>query len=428
MGCNEKKETVTLRYAAWNLGSIENNGLERRMIKAFMEAYPYINVKIDEAFVDNYDQSMKAAAAARNMPDVFMYANNPQANSNGWCADITDIAGKDREWENIPLPLREAAKIRGRIIALPSSMYLYGYFVNESLFKENGKNPPKAGQTIEEFKNNVKGMTVIDHGSIGLADESSIIEWYPAAVNPLLGWYSWDGGRFNLNSKEFKEGIKLARSIYQSKQTYASLSEDEKKSLKGTNDWEAWNSGMVALKFDGTWAADDYSRLPFKVDFMGIPGGRVCIVPDFQFISKESTHPVEAYKFIKYMSAFSREGFSKRMELAKANNLVVTSIPMIKDKKLVDAYFANIKTDGIQEMYDMLDKNSYVEGTKVLPGYIQARWDYVTNIKAGDLANAPIGTVITDTFRGSGNIDEIAANLNSAANECVQIYPGPADN
>ncbi len=428
VGCNEKKETVTLRYAAWNLGSIEKNGLERRMVKAFMEAYPYINVKIDEAFTDNYDQSMKNAATAGNMPDVFMYANNPQANSNGWCADITDMAEKDKEWENIPLPLREAAKIKGRINAIPSCMYLFGYFFNETLFKENGKNPPKAGQTIEEFENNIKEMTVIDHGRIGLADESSIIEWYPAAVNPLLGWYSWDGGRFNLNSKEFKEGIKFARSIYQSKQTFASLSEDEKKSLKGTNDWEAWNSGTVAMKFDGTWAADDYSRLPFKVGFMGIPGGRVCIVPDFQFISKGCAHPVEAYKFIKYMSAYSYEGFSKRMEIAKANNLVVTSIPMIKDKKLVDAYFNNIKIDGIRGVYDMLGKNSYVEGAKVLPGYSQARWEYATNIKVGDLVNAPIGTVVTDTFRGSGNIDEISANLNSVANECVQIYPRPTDN
>jgi len=326
------------------------------------------------------------------------------------------------------LPLREAAENKGRIIALPSSMYLFGYFFNANLFKTNGKNPPKAGQNIDQFVKNVKEMTDINHGCIGLADESSILDWYPAAVNPTLGWYSWDGGRFNLNSKEFKEGIKLARSIYRSKQTYAAISEDEKKSLKGKNDWEAWNAGTVALKFDGTWVAHDYSRLPFKVGFIGIPGGRVCIVPDFHFISKGSAHPEEAYKFIKYMSAFSYQGFSKRMELAKENNLVVTSIPMIKDKKMVDAFFANNKIDGIREVYNMLNKNSYVEGTKILPGYIQARWEYVTSIKVGDLANASIGAVITDTFRGSGNIDEIAANLNSTANECVQIYPRPADN
>ncbi len=427
-GCSREKETVALRFAAWNLGSPEKNGLERLMIKAFMEKYPHIVIEIDEAFVQDYNGAMKAAASANAIPDVFMYAGTPQADANGWCADLTAVAEKDREWSNIPLPLQEAAKIKGKFIAIPSSMYLYGYFYNKSLFEARKVSTPKAGFTVEQFKKAVEEMTDTGSGSIGLADESSIIEWYPPAVNPCLGWFSWDGGKFNLNTEDYKNGVKLARSICKNHQTYALLSEDEKKSLKGNNDWEAWNAGTVALKFDGTWIADDYSRLPFKVGFLGIPGGRTCIIPDFLFVSRNSSHPAEAYQFAKFMSSYSLEGFSKRMELAEDHHLVVTSIPMLKDKKLIDAYFKNIKIEGIREVYDNIGRNSYVEGTKVLPGYNQARWEYATSIKVGNTANAAIGDVLIDTFRGNLDIDEVAGILNSAANECVQIYPKPADN
>lgn len=426
-GCNNNK-TVTLRYAAWNLEEPGKNSLERRMIKAFMEEYPYIKVEIDEDFGSNYDGALKAAAARNDIPDVFMYSGNPQAYANGWCADVTDIAGKDNEWGNIPLSLRESATIKGKIVAVPSSMHLYGYFCNESLFEKKKAELPKAGLTVEQFKTAVGKMTDINNGSIGLADESSIIEWYPASINSQLGWYSWDGGKFNLNSREFTDGVKLAKSMCENHQTYALLSGNERKNLKGSNDWEAWNSGTVAMKFDGTWSVNNYSKLPFKVSFIGIPGGRACIVPDFMFISKNSRHPEDAYKFIKFMSAYSREGFSKRMELAKANNLTVSTIPITKDNRLIDEYFESIKIDGIREVYKSLSQGSYVEGTKVLPGYNQARWEYPTNIQMGNTRNAKIGDVLINTYRGNMNIDEIADQIDSAANECIQIYPRPVDN
>lgn len=422
-GCASKKETVTIKYAAWNLGEPEKNGLERQMIKAFMEKFPQIKVEIEENFTKNYNDAFKTAAADNAIPDVFMYAGNPEVNTNGWCAELTDIVANDKEWSNIPLPFQEAAQIKGKTIAVPSAMYFYGYFGNESLFNARQVGLPKAGFSVQQFKSAISKMTDIKNGSIGLADESSIVEWYPAAVNSRMGWYTWDGGKFNLNSKEFKAGIKLAKSFNENRQTFAFLTEAERKNLKGANDWEAWNAGTVALKFDGTWIAADYAKLPFKTVFLGIPGGRTCIVPDFMFIAKNSKHPQEAYQFIKFMSAYSLEGFAKRMELARANNLVVTTIPMIKNERLINEYFAGVKVDGIKDVYDRLDNASYVEGVKVLPGYNQARWEYNTNIKVGKTENAKIGDVLINTYRGDLPIEEVAPQLDSLANECVQIFP-----
>ncbi|WP_291636547.1 extracellular solute-binding protein, partial [Clostridium sp.] len=232
-GCNKKQDIIIIKYAAWNLGPIEKNSVERQMINAFTKKHTNIKVEIDESFVKNYDATLKIDAENNNLPDVFMYGSNPQANTNGWCADITDIVSKDSEWINIPQAFREAVQVKGKIIAIPTSMYLYGYFYNEDLFKAQKVQVPSNNLSVNEFETMVKKMTNINNGSIGLADESSIIEWYPAAVNKKFGWYTWDGGKFNLNSNEFKAGVNLAKSIYTNKETYANLSEKEKIKLKG---------------------------------------------------------------------------------------------------------------------------------------------------------------------------------------------------
>lgn len=426
-GCSKNQNIVTIKYAAWNLGTKEGNGVERQMIGAFNKKHSNIKVEIDESFVKNYDTAMNEAAKNKALPDVFMYASNPQADTNGWCADISEIVSEDSEWENIPKALREAVQIKGKVIAVPTSMYLDGYFYNKDLFKAQKVNLPSGNLSVNKFKTLVEEMTNINNGSIGLADESSIIDWYPAAVNNKLGWFTWDGGKFNLNSNEFIAGVNFAKSIYTNKQTYANLSVEDKIKLKGNNDWEAWTAGTVALKFDGSWSSGDYSKLPFKVGFTGIPGSRSCVVPDFLIISKNCKHPEEAYEFAKYMSAYSLEGFTKRMSISKIDKTIVSSLPMIKDQKIIDDYFSNIKIQGLKEEYNKIESDSYVEGVKILPGYAHARWNYITNIKIGN-TDAKIGDVLTNTYRGYLKIEDIAVELNLNANESIQLFPRQSEN
>lgn len=428
ISCSKKHQTVVIRYAAWNLGEVSKNGLERQMIQAFMKEYPDTKVEIDESFVKNYNSAIELAGEKNSFPDVFMYAGNPQAYTNGWCMDLTEVVTKDKEWQNVPAALQESAKVKGKIVAIPTAMYFYGYFCNNNIFESSKQKQLKVGLSVGDFVKAIKQTTDINNGRIGLADESNICDWYPAAVNNQFGWYSWDGGKFNLNSKAFKAGIKLARYIDYNKLSYALLNEQEKGKLHGTNDWEAWNAGTVALKFDGTWAMNDYAKLPFDVSFAGIPGGRTCIVPDYMFISKNTRYYKEAYELIKFMSAYSLKGFSKRMELAGDNKFVVSTMPMIKDKSILDKYFSNIKIDGIREVFNRINNNSYVEGTKVLPGYKMARWDYKTNIAIGKTKNASIGEVITNAYRGNLKIDDVASQLNDLANTCIQIYPQQLSN
>ncbi len=427
-GCAANAQPVTIRYAAWNLGSPEAGGLERRMVEAFMRKHRNIRVEIDERFTTDYNGAMADDAAGGELPDVYMYANIPQANSNGWCADLTGFVHKDSEWNGIPEPIREAATVRGITVAIPYAIYFYGYFYNRNLFDARNVPAPAVGCSVDAFRTAVAAMTDVPNGSIGLADAADIINWYPAAANERFGWYSWDGGKLNLNSKEFVDGVKLARSITEGGQAFSALSADQKLQMQHASDFKAWNAGVAALKFDGTWAINDHAKLGFQTGFLGIPGGRACIVPDFLFLSKNSAHPAEAYAFAKFMSAYSGEGFAERLKLAKASETAVTTIPIMGDRRMINTFFEQMPMPGVREVYDSIQKGSYVEGTKVLPGYSQARWEYVTSIAVGGAPNAKIGDVLAAACTGALDIEAVAGQLNSAANECIQFFPRQADN
>ena len=94
--CNKDTgEKVKITYAAWDLGTVENMNLERKMVEEFTLKYPNINVQIverpkipdpnnPENQVDqNWDDFLGAKASAQNLPDVFMHAEILKTVENG---------------------------------------------------------------------------------------------------------------------------------------------------------------------------------------------------------------------------------------------------------------------------------------------------------------------------------------------------------
>ncbi|MGL4338424.1 MAG: hypothetical protein ACRCST_16185, partial [Turicibacter sp.] len=78
-------EKVEITYANWNLGTEEENNLERQMIAAYMEQNPHIQIRIaDNIDTSKYVDSLTTAAAGGLLPDVFMLENIPRPLANEW--------------------------------------------------------------------------------------------------------------------------------------------------------------------------------------------------------------------------------------------------------------------------------------------------------------------------------------------------------
>lgn len=407
-------EKIVINYVNWNLGTEAENNIERKMIAAFEEAHPNIDIQLDESFdYSKYGDSLAAAAAAGKLPDVMMLPNIPFGLTNEWLLNLNDIASSDPEWANIPKALENATHYGSGIYAVPAGMFFQGYFINQDLFEQANLPELNYSPTWDEFLNAVKTLNNPSEDVLGLSEAVQIPDWYPASVNSKLGWFTWDGQQYHLNDPVFIGGVNKAKEIMQGKYTFDSLSEDEKAKYNATWHGDVWNQGKVAVRWEGTWATKDFSNLNFKSKFIGIPGGKFILIGDFIGISKSTEHQQEAYEFAKYMT-FGKDGILKRMELNTDGSY--TSLPMTTDQSILDQYFANGGYEGLKEAYDNID-NAILEGVKFIPGVVRSRWEAPTGVKVGDKENANLGDLILNSIQGGTKIEDYAEQINKLAND-----------
>lgn len=422
-GCSKTSATgegsgdkIEITYANWNLGTEEENNLERQMIAEYEKRNPNVKIKIAEN-IDNakYVDSLTTAAAAGNLPDVIMLQDIPTGLSNEWLMDLSGLVENDEDWAKISKPVVESTKFEGNPYAMPAGQFALGYFINKDLFEQENVKELEFGYSLEEFENTIKSLTSINKGIIGLEDEGTILDWYPAVKNEDLGWFTWDGEKYNLDAPEFKEGINKAKEFGKNGYVYTSLAPEDQQKFNGTNGFEVWKEGQVAFKYDGTWVADSIAEFTFDTKFIGLPNGKTVLVNDYMGLSKTTENAEEAYDFAKWMT-FSKEGILERIRISEENDIVYSSIPLINDEEVLEKYFEYNTIEGVEEIYKNID-NAVVEAIKSVPGYANSRWNATTGLKVGDKENITIGDLIFDCYKGNSKIEDYAAQLNDLANK-----------
>lgn len=441
--CKEKYDLV---YANWNLGTEALNNVERQMVQEFEKANN-VKIKLLDIGSTGYDDGLTAAIARGNAPDVFMISNTNYVLNAQYALDLTDLSKNDPDWAKIPGAIEEAVHYKNGIYAIPFQMHMEGFFVNTTLLENEGLELPKDGNyTYEWFKDAVKQITADadNHGIIGLNSESDLFLWYPSAVNKDLGFYTWDGSQYHLDSPEFAAGIAEAKDFRNQHLTFDGMTEQTAESPtwskyfaeEGGGVVKAWNDGNVAFRWGQSYEAPDMLEMnkgDFNVEFIGIPyvsnseaehkrtESFSILIGDYVSIYKDTTNPELAYKFAKWMS-FDPAGISKRIELAGEGE-VPNTLPMTTDEATVDKYFDIYPVDGVKQMYDRLN-DAIIEGVKVVPGYGGARWNAMTGYPitladGTEASNSNIGQFLDACWSGM-NTDftpQRATAINDLANK-----------
>jgi multiple sugar transport system substrate-binding protein len=410
---------TTLTYATWNLGTPEENNLERQMLNAWNAENPNIQV-VEATGIETggtWMPSLAAAAAAGTFPDILMVTTVPDYVTKDWLADLTQIAAADQEWRNLGGATRKSTTLNNRIFVIPFAQHLWGFYVNKDLLTANNIRIPDANWTIADFTNIVKKATQPNKPTFGLTEEVDIPNWYPIAANSSYGWFTWDGRAYHLDGPEFLAGVNLARSFYVNGQVWETLPDAAKKTIGAGWHGESFMKGYAALWFSTTRTLGDAAKWTFKWDFLPIPGakGRTIGIPDYLAIGKSSKSPNEAFAFATYMSGFSRKGFLKRIELVKASNgkLSLGGVPLTRDIVVLKAYRELVNVPSLEKMFDN-SENGAIELFKWIPGYQQSRYS------AKVAADKNMGDTIWNAVRGDVKLADIAAQLNQIANKQYQ--------
>lgn len=413
-----------LTYVNWNLGTADQNNLERQMVAAFNAKYNK-NVKIVENInTGAYEDAIVAMAAKDQMPDVFMLTNTTFGLSNQYLADMTSYANADADWGKIPAAVANATKYKDKIYAIPFAIHMMGYFENEELLDSKNLSSLSVSPKWSDFYNIVTTLNQPTNGIMGLNIETTLFEWYPAQLNAKYGWYSFDGSKYNLDSTEFAQAMELTKTIRASKLTFDSLSASERESLGYTDSVKFWNDGKLGLRWGYTYEIPDMiAHSSFDKKFIGVPGGRTPIVGDYLGVSPTCKNPELAYQFAKWMS-FDPDGIKQRLSIDTDGSLF-SSLPLSTDSSVISAYFDTKynRVPGLEDAFRASD-SGVVEGVKIIPGYGLSRWtaragkSITITVNGQSITNPQVGQLIDQCWLGGVNFADYSSGLNAIANEC----------
>jgi len=200
--------------------------------------------------------------------------------------------------------------------------------------------------------------------------------------------------------------------------TWQGLTDEQKANFTATGPWELFLNQEVGMRWDASWSVPNYvQNATFEWDFVGIPGGNQAMVMDVMVVSKTTAHMEEAYKFAKYMS-FSSEAYAKEAELAAAMSSA-PKMPVSVDAASLELYTQFVDVPGILTALENLD-NSLIESlAKVVPGYINARWEGKPGIDVGEDLDVNMWFMFNFANDGRYKYEDYSAQLEEFANQIL---------
>ena len=444
-GCGQQDSRPVLVYRSWDYGTETQNNEERQLIKAFEEKNNcrvkcVENVGTGSFYWENVVISMDTGV---DLADVVNLPTISDGLADQYLLNIKELVNADPEYSSIPEILRSACSFKSGVYAIPARMNLQGYFANVDIIETvlnisvDDLNVNSPYSKIEQIINKAAD-TFATNKVVGLSSAAHFIDAQPSVLDTTnqLGYFTWDGTKYNLDSGIFKNAVNQAKELFTSGKTLDSFSGDQKTELGLDPEIDpivdAWNKGKLALRYGYTYEAPDMlekdtSRYEYR--FIGNPGGKISIVGDYYGIYKNTKNAELAYTFAKWMP-LGKDGFTKRMELFKKKG-TINSLPLTDDETVIEDYFSKFGNStlytGLQDAFTKIHQSNGAmpEGAKVVPGFFKSRNDITVQ---GATVETPDETVQNPTmfnlldycYKGYTSIENYLSgtnNLNTLANE-----------
>ena len=460
---SSNSDQITLRYAGWNLGSAEQNNIERQMLAAYEALNPNINIdiierpfKIDEETGEevsaSWDEFFATQAAIDQLPDVYMIYNLAGFTAQGWTEEVTDLFMADADYASIPADIRASAAFNNRYFAIPQTLFYFGFFINRTAINRVGPRAvmPTYGMTYEALMEaaelNSKAPLQGGDGIIGISGLNNLVNWLPAQLDPSLGWFTFneDTG-YHLDSPAFATAVNEQLKYYgPGKATYGSYVLDSLDPARYADYFGAsqniFETGNQSIRFEGSYAMRDWHTRSLDandplygadIDFIGTPSwnvegvgnvNKIPVVVDYLAVGKGTDHREAAYDLSRWMG-FSTEGYAKRLELAAADPVraALNFTPMIPQEDLVEGFF-NLYPNMTEFRKIVEEHQDFILESlgKNVPGYWNSRANaaFDTVIIDGTETDRTVGQAIDDITAGRLTLaDALQKGLNTIVNE-----------
>ncbi|WP_343948286.1 sugar ABC transporter substrate-binding protein [Nonomuraea longicatena] len=335
---------TTLRYFAFSAAPDHTADLDR-IVAAFEQANPAIDVSVETAPFDQYFTKLQTAIAGGTAPDTFElnYENFVTYAAAGSLRDLGTLAagGDGAKYATASL---DAFKHGGRQFALPASFSTVVLFYNKDLFDKAGVKPPTADWTWADEQAAAERLTDRKAGVYGDYQPVQFFEFYKTLKQAGGEFLTADGGKSAFDSPA---GIKAATWLV-SKIGTTMPTEAE---TGGAADYDTglFKSGKLAMWHNGIWQFAGLKDVPFTWDVVVEPGDRTkasAVFHNAVAVSATTRNAEAAYAWARFLSS-SDVAAKTRIDSS-------WELPPVSDQKLLAGYLKDPKPAGRQAVFDSL--------------------------------------------------------------------------
>lgn len=397
-GCGQKSSSddankkVTLNFTIWDTN--QKKGMQQ-MAAAFTKKNPNIKVRVTVTPWDQYWTKLQAAASGDNLADVFwMHPSEVYTFAAGdKLMDLTDMTknGGGINLKNYPSTVVSGLEYQNKVYALPKDYSTLALWYNKTLFDKAGVKYPDKTWTWDTWQEAAAKLTDKSKGVYGMLapNDGQNFYWNLIWANGTdltnkSGTKSIIGNKGNIDALNY--GISFI------KKGYSPTTQD----FANTKPDQYFESGKAAMTIAGSWMPAEYLAVKNqKFGVAPIPKGkrRASDIAGMGYaIAKNTKHPAQAKKFVKFMA-----GKEANIIQAKSGAAIpaykdtqaawVKQFPSIDGQAFVDAAdygYSPVFTKAFQQwntpystgIGDMFaGKTPVASGSKALQKQVQAKID-----------------------------------------------------
>jgi len=310
------RERVTITYATW--GSPNERQAHERIVRKFMENYPWITVQYRH-IPDDYVTVLTTLYAGNKAPDVFMLYKHTalQWAEQGKLYNLQPLLAADPDLgESSFIPNAIMHWDEGKVAGINVTEESFALYYNAELFRKAGLEPPPAkaedAWTWDEFVVAAKRLTIDRNGRNAFhpAFDPDAIVQYGVRFNTWM-WHLMvpsngssviapDGRGMNLEDPGVIDAVqRLADLMYVHHVAPNPLQEKHlpQPAL-------ALESGMVAMNLDGQWVQLDLGAAGADYGVGVLPKLKTSHTIQFGepiVMAATTRHPQEAWLFFKWL-------------------------------------------------------------------------------------------------------------------------------
>lgn len=320
LNCGKEKKDDRIEIVFWHSLVSSTVPALNELVSKFEEENP--NIKIVAQYIPSGDaliQKLITAVQSNTAPDISWLHTDfledlVEADAIYKIRDFMkdDTTLTEEDIKDIYPALIQFSSWRGTLYSLPMEATNLALLYNKDLFRKAGLDPNKPPKTWDELYRFAKKLSIDKNNDGNFEQTGFYLPIYPAA-GPLSGWMEWQFIPFIWQAGGYIISTDQSKVLYDSEAGVKALSLwqnifNELNLRKFTQDFEVvFASGKLAMAMDGPWNLPRYKDILQNIDwaFAPLPAGpaksATVVGGEYLSIFKQSKHPKEAWKFLKWM-------------------------------------------------------------------------------------------------------------------------------